>query len=82
MTNTSLGTPLQRLVTLSAIQNENECVVVDHAAMLETLTNTTILGGVNRLWFYQTCTEFAYFQARGLAWRVCVHVLSWERTCV
>ena len=62
MLDTTLGTPLQRLAHLSALQNGNECVEVDHNQVVAALTNTTIEGGTGRVWFYQTCTEFAFYQ--------------------
>jgi hypothetical protein len=50
MLNASIGEPLDRLVYLSNLQNNYECVAVDHAAMIADLSNTTADGnsGVSR----------------------------------
>ncbi|KYQ94303.1 hypothetical protein DLAC_04602 [Tieghemostelium lacteum] len=43
---------------------EGDCVDVSYESMIEELQNTTndanTIGG--RMWFYQTCTEFGYYQ--------------------
>ena len=55
-------TPLDRLAALSAVQNSNSCVDVDYYAQVAALTNTTVAGGVARIWTYQTCSEFGFYQ--------------------
>lgn len=39
---------------------ENQCLDVSHHNMLKHLMDTTVTGGSNRQWIYQTCTEFGY----------------------
>eukprot|EP00475_Leptophrys_vorax_P015941 TRINITY_DN22328_c0_g1_i2.p1 TRINITY_DN22328_c0_g1~~TRINITY_DN22328_c0_g1_i2.p1 ORF type:complete len:317 (-),score=63.01 TRINITY_DN22328_c0_g1_i2:51-1001(-) len=54
------GSALIALAKLSEKQfGSSGCVSVDHNAYMDSLLNTTIEGGVNRIWLYQTCTEFA-----------------------
>jgi serine protease 16 len=62
MDNSSLGTPLQRLAQLSSKAFYGSCVDANATADVQGLVNTTIEGGGDRTWFYQTCTEFAFYQ--------------------
>jgi serine protease 16 len=62
MTNSSLGNPLQRLAHVTANAFFGSCVDANATADVQGLVNTTIEGGGDRTWFYQTCTEFAFYQ--------------------
>jgi serine protease 16 len=62
MTNASLGNPLQRLARVTANAFFGSCVDANATADVQGLVNTTILGGSDRTWFYQTCTEFGFYQ--------------------
>jgi serine protease 16 len=62
MTNASLGTPLQRLAQVTSKTFLGSCVDANATADVQGLVNTTIEGGGDRTWFYQTCTEFAFYQ--------------------
>jgi len=53
--------PLSRLAALTAIVYENSCLDPDHQATLADLSDTS-LNGVDRIWLYQTCAEFAFYQ--------------------
>jgi len=63
------ATPLERLAALASIAFGGECVDVDNAAGMRAL-NTTALppdyakggGDFERSWFWQTCTEFGFYQ--------------------
>jgi hypothetical protein len=64
-----VATPLERLAALASIAFGGECVDVDNAAGMRAL-NTTALppdyakggGDFERSWFWQTCTEFGFYQ--------------------
>mmetsp|Transcript_40824 Transcript_40824/g.95387 ORF Transcript_40824/g.95387 Transcript_40824/m.95387 type:complete len:324 (+) Transcript_40824:307-1278(+) len=56
------SSPLERLAELSRITFGSSCVDVDYKEEIASLTNTTLQGGVGRIWFWQTCTEFAFYQ--------------------
>ncbi len=62
MLNTSLGAPLARLAALVAINQGTACMDVSYDAYLATLLNTTVAGGTERIWTYQTCAEFGFYQ--------------------
>ena len=62
MTNASLGSALQRLAHVTAKVFDGACVDANATADVQGLLNTTIEGGQDRTWFYQTCTEFAFYQ--------------------
>ena len=61
MTNTSQS-PIENLVSLNTILSSGQCSDVSYGDTIESITNTTLLGGTNRVWTYQTCTEFAFYQ--------------------
>jgi len=50
------------LASLSASVSGGECVDVAYDGYVRQLTNTTLEGGAGRIWFYQTCNEFAFYQ--------------------
>ncbi len=50
MVNESLGTPLQRLAVMAPALLGPTCLNVSHANTLDSLTNISLLGGVNRIW--------------------------------
>jgi serine protease 16 len=56
------GDELQRLITVAQQQFGGQCVYVNHDATIASLTNTSIASGDARIWFYQTCSEFAFYQ--------------------
>jgi len=62
MSNASLGTALQRLAHVTAKVFDGACVDANATADVQGLLNTTIEGGQDRTWFYQTCTEWAFYQ--------------------
>lgn len=60
MLNASLGDPLDRLADLVGTVSGTTCINVSHANTIEGLTNTTLEGGVARIWFYQVCCSFVF----------------------
>uniref|UniRef100_A0A7S0WWE3 Thymus-specific serine protease n=1 Tax=Pyramimonas obovata TaxID=1411642 RepID=A0A7S0WWE3_9CHLO len=62
MTDEARGQPLDRLADMVALASGGYCVDVDDSADVRALTNTTLKGGKARVWFYQTCTEFGFYQ--------------------
>lgn len=56
MLDTSKGDELHRLAYVSSVQYGGNCVNVDHNQVIASLTNTTIAGGVGRLWQYEVCS--------------------------
>ncbi|XP_074872458.1 thymus-specific serine protease [Carettochelys insculpta] len=67
MTRDSLGSPYQRLVVI--MNGYLECMALacmdnSHQHTLEELrsTNLTLTGVGERQWYFQTCTEFGYYQ--------------------
>jgi serine protease 16 len=61
-TNNETNDALTTLSKLSQKQFGSDCTSVSHQALLDSLLNTTIEGGTNRIWQYQTCSEFAFYQ--------------------
>lgn len=63
MRDRSLGTPLQRLAALAAARlSDGSCLGLGREATTAALTNTTLEGGIARVWFWQTCTQFGFYQ--------------------
>jgi hypothetical protein len=75
MTNEALGDPVDRLAALSALQLGREerpardrvtgepCLEASYeAVVLAPLRNTTLAGGGDRVWTWQTCTEYGFYQ--------------------
>lgn len=62
MLNTSLGSPLTRLAALVNVTQGPACMDTSYANYKATITNTTVAGGTNRIWLYQTCAEFGFYQ--------------------
>ncbi|XP_066494796.1 thymus-specific serine protease [Tiliqua scincoides] len=67
MTNRSAGSTYQRLIATSNMFLDNlntQCMQNSHQQELQNLRNTNIsVGGIGeRQWFFQTCTEFGYYQ--------------------
>mmetsp|Transcript_16669 Transcript_16669/g.39908 ORF Transcript_16669/g.39908 Transcript_16669/m.39908 type:complete len:511 (+) Transcript_16669:16-1548(+) len=54
--------PLARLAAINALAFGPSCLPSSYAAQVRGLTNTTKVGGTDRVWFWQTCTEFAFYQ--------------------
>lgn len=57
MLNTSLGSVIDRLAVLVAIQNGPTCMDVSHDDDIATYTNTTLIGGQNRIWYVHGVIE-------------------------
>jgi len=62
MLDSSLGDELARLSALASINRGATCMKPDYQLVLAALKDTSLVGGQERLWFYQTCTEFAFYQ--------------------
>jgi len=63
MLNESYGVdPVSRLAALNYIMHDGECLPINYDLYLVALKDPTIRGGVERIWFYQTCTEFGFYQ--------------------
>ena len=63
MSNTSIGTAYERLVELNRVARGGECLAADYQAMLAQLVNPSLAPDrTDRVWFYQTCTEFGFYQ--------------------
>lgn len=58
MTDSSVGTPLDRLVSLHADQSGGACTPANHELYLRAISNPKDSG---RSWYYQTCTEWGYY---------------------
>lgn len=55
--------PLDRIVNLSNLTYQGQCIDSSYQQALQQMMNTTWAGGQDaRVWFYQTCTQFGYFQ--------------------
>ncbi len=63
MRDTSLGAPILRLEALvAAVSTSSSCVGPGYAAAAAALTDTTLEGGGARVWLWQTCTAFGFYQ--------------------
>ncbi|KAJ6663811.1 hypothetical protein lerEdw1_009890 [Lerista edwardsae] len=67
MTNSSAGSTYQRLIAVNNVfldHMDAECTDNSHQNMLRELrsTNISVVGAGMRQWFFQTCTEFGYYQ--------------------
>ena len=58
----SIGSLLDRLALLVNISTGGECLDVSYDNYVAQLLNTTLMGGVERIWTYQTCAEFGFYQ--------------------
>ena len=61
MTAKYLGSPLQRLAHLVS-GNLKDCVQNNYQKFVKLYKNETWSSKINRQWYYQTCTEFGYYQ--------------------
>jgi serine protease 16 len=59
LTNETLGTPVDRLAAMSAIQNGGNCVALSYSSMISSLK---VPSNPERTWLYQTCTEWGFYQ--------------------
>jgi len=59
LTDTAVGTPIERLAALSKVQHANSCVSVNYDATLATYSQSK---NPERVWLYQTCTEWGFYQ--------------------
>jgi len=56
-------TPLEVMASFSRKSYGDQCVNVDFGEYENGyFVNTTLTGGTGRVWFYQTCNEFAFYQ--------------------
>jgi hypothetical protein len=55
MTNTTLGSPIERLASISYTQQNGECVSASYDAVLKFYAAPK---NAERAWLYQTCTEW------------------------
>jgi hypothetical protein len=78
MTNTTIGTPIERLATLSAIQNGGKCVNPSYDAMIKYYT---VSANPERSWLYQTCTEWGFYQTCEVGSK-CPYTQVWCNTTV
>ncbi|XP_059806855.1 thymus-specific serine protease [Hypanus sabinus] len=67
MTHEALGSPYHRLVALNQVYLKlmaQNCTDNSHQKALELLRSTVVkpFGGGERQWYYQTCSEFGYYQ--------------------
>jgi serine protease 16 len=53
---------LRLLASLNSARRAGECVDASYAADVAGLTDTRLAAGDARVWFWQTCTEFAFYQ--------------------
>ena len=58
MTDSSVGSPLDRLISLHADQSGGACTPANHELYLRAIANPKDSG---RSWYYQTCTEWGYY---------------------
>lgn len=61
MTAEYLGSPLQRLAHLVS-DNLMDCVENNYQKFVKYYKNETWSSDSERQWYYQTCTEFGYYQ--------------------
>ncbi|XP_015746357.2 thymus-specific serine protease [Python bivittatus] len=65
MTNSSTGSPYQRLVAVNLVFLPSlglQCIDASHKDVLEELRSTSIATSDGmRQWYFQTCTEFGYY---------------------
>lgn len=59
MVDTSIGSPLDRLVSLHKAQSGGACTVVSHDLVMKALAEPT---NPERAWLYQTCNEWGFYQ--------------------
>lgn len=64
MVNATKYSPLQRYITLVSPKKTNCTVIGDYQQYVQSLRTGTTR---DRLWWYQTCTEFGYFQSSSYA---------------
>ena len=63
MTANETSSPLWQLAELNKIVRGGDCIPSSYEAeLVAPLLNTTIEGGGDRVWFWQTCTEFGFYQ--------------------
>lgn len=63
LTNDSIGLPYERLVELNRVARGGACLDANFTAMVEALRSVEVSDDrTDRVWFYQTCTEFAFYQ--------------------
>ena len=60
MLNSSASSPLERVAVLAAIDQGPSCIDVSYANYLTALLNISV--GGDRVWTYQTCAEFGFYQ--------------------
>lgn len=64
--NEALGREIDRLAGVARLLYGTSCVSYRFQALINTLSNTAILSTRNsRQWYYQTCTEYGWYQTSG-----------------
>ncbi|KAJ1484340.1 serine carboxypeptidase S28-domain-containing protein [Baffinella frigidus] len=58
----SAPSALALLADLNKIARGGECLDASYEANVAMLQNTTLAGGWERVWYYQTCAEFGFYQ--------------------
>jgi len=62
-TDESVGEPLERLIRLvQADSVADSCIQISFARELAQMKDTTLEGGQGRVWMYQTCAEWGFYQ--------------------
>ncbi|KAJ8924676.1 hypothetical protein NQ315_000827 [Exocentrus adspersus] len=63
MTNQTLGREIERLAEVNRLFYGTRCLNYRFQALLTSMSNTAIsLSGNSRQWYYQTCTEYGWYQ--------------------
>jgi len=62
MLDASQGAPEERLAMLSSTLNGGNCLNANYDQLVALLSDPGLVAGRGRPWFYQTCTEFAFYQ--------------------
>jgi thymus-specific serine protease len=63
LTNSSVGAPYERLVELNRVARGGECLNANYFEMLDSLRDEALTEDrTDRVWMYQTCAEFAFYQ--------------------
>lgn len=59
MTDDSVGSPVERLASLSSALNGGSCVTASYDRMISLMSNHL---NPDRAWLYQTCSEWGFYQ--------------------
>ena len=53
----------------------NSCIDVSYENSMDALLNTTLKGGMNRIWFFETCTLYGFYQTCDPGFCITIYVL-------